>query len=77
MEAEDRIRNVMAAVFDVPAKEITDDASPHDIKGWDSVKHMNLVLALEDEFDIHFEEAEIPSLVNFRIIAATVRAYAE
>jgi acyl carrier protein len=77
MEAEDRIRNVMAAVFDVPATEITDDASPHDIKGWDSLKHMNLVLALEDEFDVHFDEAEIPSLVNFRIIAATIRAYAE
>lgn len=77
MEAEDRIRNVMAAVFDVPPTEITDDASPHDIKGWDSIKHMNLVLALEDEFEIHFDEAEIPSLVNFRIIAATVRAYAE
>ncbi len=64
-------------VFDIPAAEITDDASPHDIKTWDSLKHINLVLALEDEFDIHFDEAEIPSLVNFRIIAATVRAYAE
>jgi acyl carrier protein len=67
----------MADVFDVPATEITDDASPYDIKGWDSLKHMNLVLALEGEFDIHFDEAEIPSLVNFRIIAATIRAYAE
>lgn len=67
----------MAAVFDVPATEITEDASAHDINGWDSLKHMNLVLALEEEFDIHFDEAEIPSLVNFRIIAATVRAYAE
>lgn len=77
MEAEDRIRNVMAAVFDVPAKEISDDASPHDIKGWDSLKHMSLVLALEEEFDIRFDQAEIPSLVSFRIIAATVRSYAD
>ena len=77
MEAEDRIRSVMAAVFDVPATEIKDDASPHDIKGWDSLKHMNLILALEDEFDIRFDEAEIPSLVNFRIISATIQAYAE
>ena len=67
----------MAAVFDVPATEITDEASPHEIKGWDSLKHMNLVLALEDEFNIHIDEAEIASLVSFRIIAATVRAYAE
>ena len=72
---EDRIKNVMAAVFDISPNEITDDSSPHDIKGWDSVKHMNLVLALEEEFNIRFEEAEIPSLVKFKIIAATIQAY--
>jgi acyl carrier protein len=74
---EDRIKNVMAAVFGVSAEQISDEATPHDIKGWDSIKHMNLVLALEEEFDIKFEDAEIPSLVNFQIIAATVKAYAE
>ena len=74
---DDRIKGVMAAVFGVPPDAITDESSPHDIKGWDSIKHMSLVLALEEEFDIHFEEAEIPSLVNFRIIAATIEAYAE
>lgn len=74
---EERIRNVMAAVFDVSPEAIGDDASPHEIKGWDSIKHMNLVLALEEEFGIHFEEAEIPSLVSFRIIAATIGAYVD
>ena len=38
---------------------------------------MNLVVALEEEFNIHFEDAEIPSLVNFKIIVATIEAYAE
>jgi acyl carrier protein len=74
---EDRIKNVMAAVFGIAPEQISDDASPHDIKGWDSIKHMNLVLALEEEFGIQFEDAEIPSLVSFQIIAATVQAYAD
>ena len=73
----DRIKSVMAAVFDIAPENISDEASPHDIKAWDSLKHMNLILALEEEFNIHFEDAEIPSLVNFRIIAATVAAYAD
>lgn len=77
MKAEDRIKNVMAAVFDVPVAEITDQASPHDIKGWDSLKHINLVLALEEEFNIRFDEAEVPTLLNLKIIAATVQAYAD
>lgn len=74
---EDRIKNVMAAVFDLSPDKISDDSSPHEITAWDSIKHLNLVLALEEEFDIRFEEAEIPSLVNFKIIAATIRAYVE
>ena len=74
---EDRIRNVMAAVFDMPAADISDSASPHEITAWDSLKHMNLMLALEEEFDIRFEDAEIPSLVNFQIITATIKAYVE
>jgi len=77
MKTEDRIKNVMSAVFDVPAESLSDQASPHDVSTWDSIKHMNLLLALEDEFDIRFDDAEIPSLVNFRIIAATVKAYAD
>ena len=67
----------MAAVFGVSPGEISDDSSLHEIAAWDSIKHLNLVLALEEEFDIRFEEAEIPSLVNFKIIAATIKAYAE
>jgi acyl carrier protein len=74
---EERIRNVMAAVFNMPPDRITNDASPHEIAAWDSLKHMNLIQALEEEFGIRFEEAEIASLVNFDIIAATIRAYAE
>jgi acyl carrier protein len=74
---EDRIRNVMAAVLSTAPDNITEDSSPHEIKTWDSLRHLNLVLALEEEFDIRFEEAEIPSLVSFGIIVATIKAYAE
>jgi len=74
---EERIRNVMAAVFNMRPAYVPDGASPHEIAAWDSLKHMTLIQALEEEFDIRFQEAEIPSLVNFDIIAATIRAYAE
>jgi acyl carrier protein len=72
---ESRIRNVMSAVFKVPVDEISDECSPHDIEAWDSLTHMNLVLALENEFGIEFEEDEIPSLVSFKLISITIRGY--
>jgi len=74
---EDNVKNVMAAVFEVSPDQISGQTSPHDLESWDSLKHMNLVAALEEEFDIKFEDEEIQSLVNFDIIVATVKAYVE
>jgi acyl carrier protein len=65
---EDRIKNVMSAVFELPIDQITDDSSPDNIDGWDSLKHMNLVVALEDEFDVQFTDDNIIELINMKLI---------
>ena len=65
---ESRIKAVMAAVFEVPVDEITDESSPDNIESWDSLKHMNLVLALEEEFNIGFEDDEIVEMMNYALI---------
>ena len=59
-----RIRKVMAAVFELPIDEINDDFSPDNYASWDSLKHMNLVVALEEEFDIEFVDEEIIEMMN-------------
>ena len=74
---KDRIKKVMAAVFEMPVEEISENSSPHEIEAWDSLKHMNLVLALEDEFNILFEDHEVQSLVSFKIIEAALKAHLE
>ena len=65
---EDKIKNVMAAVFDISVDKITDKSSPDNVKSWDSLKHMNLILALEEEFSIEFSDDEIIELMNFKLI---------
>lgn len=72
---EDRVKNVMSAVFGVPVDEFNDDASPHTVKGWDSLKHINLIVALEEDFNIQFDDEEISSLINYSIIVSTIKAY--
>ena len=71
------IKNVMAEVFKVSADEIKEDTSPHTIVNWDSMKHIDLILSLEEEFGIAFDNAEIPTLLNFRLIVETIEAYKE
>ncbi len=65
---EDRIKKVMSAVFEVPVEAINDKLSPDTIESWDSLKHMNLVVALEEEFDVHFNDEDIVEMMNYSLI---------
>ena len=68
----DRIKNVMSAVFDVPAETITETSSADDIDSWDSLRHLNLILGLEEEFDITIPDEEVGNLMNFKLIELIV-----
>ena len=72
---EDRIKNVMSAVFEIPIQEINDQSSSDKIVSWDSLKHMNLVIALEEEFKMEFSESEIPEITNYRAIKEVILSY--
>jgi acyl carrier protein len=65
----------MSAVFGVPVESIPDNASPHEIRAWDSLKHMTLVMALEEEFGISFEDDELPVLTTVEAIVAIVTSH--
>ena len=65
---EDKLKEIMALVFDVPQEDINEDTSPVDLDNWDSIGSINLVTALEDEFDIEFEEEDIIEMLNFQLI---------
>jgi acyl carrier protein len=70
---DDRIRRVMGEVFGVDPTEIDHDSSPGSVEQWDSIRHMNLVLALEEEFSIRFADDQVDQLINFRLIEITLR----
>jgi len=61
---DDRLRRLTAAVFGIGADVITDASSPASIEAWDSVRHIQLVLALEGEFGVAFDPDEIPALTS-------------
>lgn len=69
---EKRIKSIMAAVFGIDSADVSDDASPDTIESWDSLRHMKLVLALEEDFGIQFHDDQIPELLNFKLIKFSV-----
>ncbi len=63
-----KLKSVMASVFNIKQREINEKSSTDNIKSWDSLKHINLVCALEDEFKVRFSHKEIGGMINFKII---------
>jgi acyl carrier protein len=72
-KVKERIKNVMSAVFEIPVEQIKDDSSPDTIESWDSLKHMNLVVSLEEEFKVEFTDGEITDMMNYMLAVEIVK----
>ena len=68
----DRARTMVADIFGVPVEQVQPQSSPDTIETWDSINHLNLVLALEQEFGIQFTPEEIEQLLSVELIVALV-----
>jgi acyl carrier protein len=51
-------------VFDDDDIVLSADTTAHDVEGWDSQAHVNLIVAAEVRFGIRFRTAELESLRN-------------
>jgi acyl carrier protein len=67
------IKSLVSRVFDVDVKSINDKSSPDNIESWDSLGHMNLVAALEEEFGIQLDDDDIDDLRNVALIVNIVQ----
>tara|TARA_Y100001970_G_C14158315_1_gene816967 strand:+ start:521 stop:748 length:228 start_codon:yes stop_codon:yes gene_type:complete len=66
---ESRIEKVMRSVFGISGSQKIDlDSSPESISGWDSLRHIQLVVSLEEEFDVQFTDGELTDLISIRKI---------
>ena len=70
----DEVRETVADVFALDVQDVTASTSPETAPVWDSIGHLNLVLALEQRFDVSFDPEQIPQLVSVQAIADAVAA---
>jgi acyl carrier protein len=55
---------VLESVLGPAGRSLSDNDGPGTVPDWDSVVHLNLILALESEFGVRFETSEIPNLLT-------------
>ena len=70
---EDQLKEIMGQVFNVAPEQITEATSLDTIEEWDSLKHTNLIIALEQGFGVSFEAEEIVEMISYKLILITLR----
>lgn len=73
-EIQARIQRIAADVFDLPVERISPQTSPQNVEHWDSVQHLNLTLALEQELGVEFTPEEIEQMKDIATIEQIVQA---
>lgn len=69
-----RLNEVFRDVFDDDSLTVTADTTAADIEDWDSLSHITLVSAVEDEFRMKFSMKEVVEMKNVGEMAAIVEA---
>ena len=70
----ERLRNILADILGVPARQITPDLSAGSIPTWDSTGHLQIVLAIELEYGVQFDPAQIPALSTVAVLQQELEA---
>jgi acyl carrier protein len=67
-----RVQNIASDVLQVPAQQLTPQSSPQQIENWDSVHHLNLVLALEQQFEVQLDPEDIDQMTSIEQIVSVL-----
>jgi acyl carrier protein len=71
---EQVLSRVQQIASNVLLTEVTADSSAETVESWDSVQHLNLILAIEEEYGLEFSPEEMESAKTVGQIAGLVSA---
>jgi acyl carrier protein len=63
-EILESLRKLMIDVFDLDDLRINAQTTADDVEDWDSLSHIRLMVAIERQFKIKFQNSEIEALTN-------------
>ena len=63
-EIYERMNEVFQDVFGIDDLTVCDETTANDVEGWDSLRHISLLAAIEDEFDVEFSMGQTVKMKN-------------
>lgn len=63
----------MATILGIDPASIGPDASMDTVPAWDSLSHMRLIVALEQEFEIEFDDEDVVEMLSLPLVELTIK----
>ena len=74
MNVKDKLTGICRDVFDDESLDLHDGLTADQVEGWDSLTHINLIVAIERGFKIRFTTAEVNGLKNVGELRALIES---
>lgn len=72
-----KLNEIFCNVFDDDTIVLKDETNAEDIEDWDSLEQINLIVAIENEFEMMFDMAEVSDLANVGEMADLIMSKAK
>jgi acyl carrier protein len=66
-----KIKEIMKETFDL--NEVSDDISQANCPEWDSMHHLNLIISLEEAFNVFFEPDDVTEMTSLDIVESKIQ----
>jgi acyl carrier protein len=71
-DSEQKLKDTLAVVLGVPSDQIGDETSTDTVANWDSLNHLNLVLAIEEQFNVSFTEEQSFEILSYPLLKSVL-----
>ena len=72
-----KLSAVISTVLNVDIGSIGPDSSRDTIESWDSLRHLNLILALEEEFGVTLPDEDGANATSYQLLVIVLRELLE
>ncbi len=70
-----KLNQILADCFKISLEETSKNLTMNNVKNWDSLSHMNLIVTIEEEFKIELSGDEIAEMTTFDQIREIVQKH--
>ena len=75
MKLKSRIDKIMMQVFDLKLEDLNPEVSVDNLNNWDSISHLDLIEALEKEFQIKFSDDQMVEILDLESIYKCLESF--